>query len=239
LPLDKLSTTLIYMEARPYESFKVLVTNEERAELEEIGQVIHRSAGQLFFKEGEPGDSALLIRKGHVKVVSGTPARLIEYRGPGAIVGEFGVISGEPRMASIIAFDEVEALHLPGAAWLRFLRDHSRACLALVVEARGMVTRATQRKIESELAIEQQLAKKLVEMAEIGLGEAAGDGVVIFRRVSQQDVASQLGAKKLDSVKAVIKRLKGADIISTGRQLITILQLDVLREIADGNRTVS
>ena len=133
--------------------------------------------------------------------MSGTPARLIEYRSPGAIVGEFGVISGEPRMASIIAFDDVEALYLPGAAWRGSCSTTRAPAWPWSSRRAAWPRRATQRKIESELAIEQQLAKKLVEMAEIGLGEAAGDGVVIFRWVSQQDVASQLGAKKLDSVR--------------------------------------
>jgi CRP-like cAMP-binding protein len=222
----------------PYERFKSLVTDDELPELEGIGHAIRRSAGQPFFLEGEAGDFALLIKKGHVKVMSGSPPRIIDIRGPGEVVGELAVISEKPRMASVIAFNDVEALRLPGAAWLQFLLDHPRASLALVVAGRGMITRATQKNAESELAIEQQLAKRLIDLTDLGLGEPAGDGAVAFR-MAQQDLASLIGAKKLDSVKKVIRLLKASGIVDTGRQMITILQPAALREIADGNRTVS
>ncbi|MBV9796274.1 MAG: Crp/Fnr family transcriptional regulator [Actinobacteria bacterium] len=227
------------MEFNPYEEFEVPVTPEELTALEAIGHSIRRSAGQPFFLEGEQGDFALLIRKGHVKVVSGTPPRVVDVRGPGSIVGELGVISGGDRMASIFAWDEVEALYLPGGDWLQFLHDHPRACLALVKAGGDMIIRATQKNAESELAIEQQLAKRLIDLLNRGLGEATADEAVVFRRLGQQDLASLIGAKKLDSVKKVIRLLKAAGIVDTGRQVITILQPAVLREIADGNRTVS
>ena len=221
-----------------YEQRLPLLTDEELAELEGIGHTIHRSAGHPFFLEGEQGDFALLLKKGHVKAMRGRPPRIIDIRGPGEIVGEMAVIRRKPRMASIIAFDDVEALYLPGARLLRFLYDHPRAMHALLAMTDDMADRATMKNVESELAIEQQLAKRVVELTDRGLGEHTGAGVVVLR-LSQQDLAALIGAKKLDSVKKVIGRLKASGIVDTGRQAITILQLAALREIADGNLTVS
>lgn len=221
-----------------YEQPLPLLTDKELAELEGIGHTIHRSAGHPFFLEGEQGDFALLIRKGHVKAMRGRPPRIIDVRGPGEIVGEMAVIRRKPRMASIIAFDDVEALYLPGARWLRFLYDHPRAMHALLAMTDDMADRATRKNVDSELAIEQQLAKRVIELTDFGLGEPAGDGTVVLR-LSQQDLAALIGAKKLDSVKKIIGRLKASGIVGTGRQVITILDLAALREIADGNLTVS
>src|SRR5690349_9752260 len=109
------------MVVLPPEGAMPLLTDEELNELEVSGHEIRRSAGQPFFLEGEPGDFALLIRKGHVKVMRGSPPRIIDIRGPGAIIGEMAVIRTQPRMASVVAFGDVVALYLPGAAWLRFL----------------------------------------------------------------------------------------------------------------------
>jgi CRP/FNR family cyclic AMP-dependent transcriptional regulator len=216
----------------------VLLTANERAELKDIGHMIRRRAGDPFFLEGEWGDFALLIEEGHVKAMRGKPPRIIDVRGPGQIVGEMGVIRTKPRMASIIAFDDVKALYLPGPRWLRFLYDHPRAMHALLAMTDDMADRATMRNVESELAIEQQLARRIAELTDSGLGEPNGDGAVVLR-LSQQDLAALIGAKKLDSVKKVIARLKAAGIVHTGRQVITILQPATLREIADGNLTVS
>ncbi|WP_433521676.1 Crp/Fnr family transcriptional regulator [Nocardia pseudovaccinii] len=226
------------MEDALREQYRPLITDMELAELEGIGHTIHRSAGHPFFLEGEQGDFALLIKKGHVKAVRGRPPRIIDVRGPGEIVGEMAVIRGKPRMASIVAFDDVEALYLPGARWLRFLYDHPRAMHALLAMTDDMADRATMKNVESELAIERQLAKRIIELTDFGLGEPANDGAVILR-LSQHDLAALIGAKKLDSVKKVIRLLKNSAIIDTGRQVITIRKLDTLREIADGNMTVS
>ena len=102
-----------------------------------------------------------------------------------------------------------------------------------------MINRAVQKTVESELAIEQQLAKRLIDLVDLGLGEPASDGAVVFRQISQSEMASQVGARKIDSVKKVIGLLRAAGILATGGQAITVLQVDALRDIADGNRTVS
>ncbi len=149
------------------------------------------------------------------------------------------VIRGIPRMSSIIAWDEVEALYLPGASWLRFLYAHPRAMHALAIMMADRADRQARKNVESELAIEQQLAKSLVELTDLGLGTPAGDGALEVRKVSQQDLASLIGAKKLDSVKKVIRQLRASGIVDTGREVITILKLADLRKIADGNLTVS
>lgn len=226
------------MEGQPHKGFLPILTDEELVELERIGHTIHRSAGHPFFLEGEPGDFALLIKKGHVKAMRGAPPRIIDVRGPGEIVGEMAVIRQVPRMASIVAFDDVEALYLPGATWLGFLYEHPRAMHALLSMTADMADRATMKNVESELAIEQQLSKRLLELSDRGLGEPAGDGAVLLR-LGQQDLAALIGAKKLDSVKKIVGRLKAAGIVATGRQAITIVMPDRLRELADGNTTVS
>ena len=227
------------MESELDQQSMPLVTDEELPELEGIGYAIHRPAGAPFFLEGEYGDFALLLRKGHVKATRGSPPRIIDVRPPGAIVGEMAVLRRKPRMASIIAWDDVEALYLPGARWKEFLYAHPRAFHALVIMTEDMADRQSKKNVESELAIEQQLALRLIELTDFGLGMPAGDEALVFLGVSQQDLASLIGAKKIDSVKKVIRQLKASGIVDPGRQKITILQPTVLREIADGNRTVS
>jgi CRP-like cAMP-binding protein len=226
------------MEESPHQEGPVLLTKEDIVELENLGHVIHRTAGHPFFLEGEPGTFALLIQKGHAKIMRGKPPRIIDVRKPGDIVGEMAVISNKPRMASVVAFDDVEALYLPGAKWLTFLYAHPRAMHALLVATDAMVDRAVMRTIESELAIEQQVAKRLLELVGYGVHKSTGTGAMNLR-LSQQDLAALIGAKKLDSVKKIIARLKASGIVATGRQSITILQLDKLRDVAHGDLTVS
>jgi CRP-like cAMP-binding protein len=211
-----------------------LLTEEELLVLESVGRMINRPAGHVFFREGEDADSVVLIRKGHVKVVMGKPPRIVAIRGPGEIVGEVAPIRHKPRSASIIALDEIEVLHLPAAEWLRFLYEHPRAMHAQLVAADERLDQATRKIVESDLAIEQRLAKALVELVDSGVGARTTDGVVL--RFSQQDLATLTGAS-LDSVKKIIRTLKDGKLIGTGRQTLVIHDVAALVEIADGNRT--
>lgn len=207
------------------------------AELEKIGHTIRRPGGSAFMMEGEHGDFALLIKKGHVKVTSGQPPRIIAIRGPGDIVGELAVVLNKPRGASVFALGDVEALYLPAADWLRFLYAHPRAMHAQWAITAQRTGQAVTKMTWSGLPVEQQLAKALLELADSGIGGQTSKGTIELR-LSQQDLAAMLGAKKLDSVKKVIRQLKAAGTIATGRQQVTILDLAVLRDIATGDRAM-
>ena len=76
------------------------------------------------------------------------------------------------------------------------------------------------------------------ELTDAGLGEFGADDAVLLR-LSQQDLAALIGARKLDSVKKIIARFTSAGIVTTGRQTISIRRSAALRDIADGNLTVS
>jgi CRP/FNR family cyclic AMP-dependent transcriptional regulator len=175
-----------------------------------------------------------------VKILSGSPPRIIAIRGPGEIVGEMAVLSGEPRSASVLAFDDVEALYLPAPKWLDFLYTHPRAMHALAVTMSKRNAESDRTIVESELAIGQQLALQLIKLADGGLGEPTLENAVVLR-LSQADMAELIGTKtkKIDSVKKVIRLLKAKGIVEAGYKEITILDLAALRDVANGDVAVS
>ncbi|MBN6035961.1 Crp/Fnr family transcriptional regulator [Amycolatopsis sp. 195334CR] len=219
-----------------YENSSVLLTEDELATLETLGQTLHREAGHVFISEGEETDFALLIRKGHVKIVVGQPPRIVAIRHAGEMVGEMAAIRRMPRSASVVALDEVEVLHLPAGAWLNFLYEHPRAMHAQLASQLERVEQATRKIAESELAIEQRLAKSLIELADSGIGTPSPTGVGL--RFSQQDLANLTGAS-LDSVKKIVRNFKTAGLLGTGRQTLLLRDPVKLREIADGHRTAA
>lgn len=213
-----------------------LLTEEELLHLETVGQVLHRDEGHTFFREGEETDFALLIKKGHIKVVLGKRPRIVAVRGPGETVGEMAAVRPQPRTASAIAIDAVEVLRLPANAWLRFLYDNPRAMHAQLVAADTRVSQATNKIVESDLAVEQKLAKALLELVEKGVGRETEDGIAM--PLSQQDLASLTGAS-LDSVKKIVRTFKEDGMIATGRQVVYVREVAAVAEIAEGNRTAA
>ncbi|HEV2780909.1 MAG TPA: Crp/Fnr family transcriptional regulator [Actinophytocola sp.] len=224
------------MEDVAHYQLDVRLTEEEISTLEAIGDVIRFPKGNILMGEGETTTFVLLIRKGHVKVVAGSPRRVVAIRGPGDLVGEMAAIRNKPRSASIFALEEVEALHLSATKWLTFLESNFRATLALVNTLQERLAESTHMTVESQLAGAQKLAKSIVDLWTRGLGITTGGKKVL--RFSQIDLA-ELAGISTDSVKKVVRPLKARGILSVGRQSITILDLDTLQSIARGETPTS
>ncbi|MBF9131212.1 Crp/Fnr family transcriptional regulator [Plantactinospora sp. S1510] len=216
------------------DSAGTLHTDEEWSSLEKIGTVIHYPVGSILVGEGEATDFVLLIRTGHVKVVSGAPRRIVGIRRPGEMVGEMASIRMKPRSASVFALSDVEALFLSADSWKTFLLEHPRAVLAQLYATEERLAEATQKSVESLLGAERKLAKAILELDARGLGVVTESGTLL--RFSQQDLADIAGVS-LDSAKQVIRAMKRGNAVHTGRQAITIVDRLVLQDIASARTT--
>lgn len=106
----------------------------DAAELKRLSAHFQRArfgAGETVFRQGDPGDSMLIIERGRVSVhmrVSGEDApaarrlRLRAYTG-GTVVGEMGFYSGAARTADVVADEETQALKLSADAVARLERE--------------------------------------------------------------------------------------------------------------------
>lgn len=213
-----------------------LLNEEELATLEGIGSTLRRGDGHVFMREGEVSDFLLLIKKGHVKVTTGQPPRIVAFRGPGETVGELGVIDDEPRSATVIAWGDVEVLHVPATELRKFLDQHRRAEQALHTAVRKRLAQATRKISDSDLAMERRIAKALTELVQNGICEVV-DGIPTIR-LSQKDLASISGAS-VEAIKKIVRVFKASGFIDTRRFQLRITDVDALRRIADGKPTSS
>jgi len=223
-------------EPELYDPYPVF-TYDELLELESVGTVIHQKPGGLLLGEGEETDFVLVIRKGTVRIAKGGSGRVISLREAGQAVGEQAAMRKKPRSASIYAIDDVEALYLSAPAWRRFLMTNPRAALAQLAVSYDRQDESDRKLVESStLAVEQRLARQLIDLEAKGLGERSSDGIVL--QFSQIDLAHLIGASR-DAVVPAVAALKESGIITTGRKKIFIVDPDALRSIARGERTAS
>lgn len=210
----------------------IWVLNEEDIRtLEETGSTMQREDGHVFMREGEDSDSLLLIKKGHVRVVTGQPARTIAFRGPRETVGELGVLDNEPRSATVIAWGDVEVLHVPAAELLTFLELNREAEQALHRAVRKRLAQASRKISDSDLFKERRLAKELVKMVDSGIIETRAGVPTI--ELSQKDQASLIGAS-VPAIKKITAVFKKNGIIESDKGLLRITDVAALRRIADG-----
>jgi len=88
--------------------------------LAEQGQPRTVRAGSQLMQQGDVGDSMYVIVKGRVRVERDHPQLteplVLAELGPGEVVGEMGLLDGEPRSASVTAIEETETVELSGTA---------------------------------------------------------------------------------------------------------------------------
>ncbi|MGP1674688.1 MAG: MFS transporter [Candidatus Limnocylindrales bacterium] len=79
--------------------------------------------GAWIMREGDPGESYVLVARGEVEVSQG--GRVLRTLGPGAGVGEIALLHDVPRTASVRALGPVEAFTLDHASFLEAVTGHA------------------------------------------------------------------------------------------------------------------
>lgn len=86
-------------------------------DLLDVLQAAHVDTGAALMRQGEPGDALYLVLAGRlaVQVVTahGGEPRLVNVVNAGEVVGELALLTGQPRNASVVALEPVEAARLP------------------------------------------------------------------------------------------------------------------------------
>ena len=89
--------------------------------LERLTCPVRRRAGQLLTRQGSVGREALIVVTGTADVqVNG---RTIARIGPGEMVGELSLLTGEPRNATVAALTDMELLVLDRSQFAELLRN--------------------------------------------------------------------------------------------------------------------
>jgi CRP-like cAMP-binding protein len=82
--------------------------------------------GQVICREGDPGDSLYIVAGGVVEATTQSAdrsqSRSVAYLRRGAFFGELGVLTGQPRMATIRACQEVKLFRFEKEKFLKLLR---------------------------------------------------------------------------------------------------------------------
>jgi CRP/FNR family cyclic AMP-dependent transcriptional regulator len=78
-------------------------------------------AGASLVREGEPGETFMVIREGTATVDQGR--RKLRDLGAGDFLGEIALVDGGPRTASVTAVEPVEALVIDRSGFSRLMNE--------------------------------------------------------------------------------------------------------------------
>ena len=209
----------------------------ERAGLFAAGTRRRYPTNTTIFFVGEPAHEVLVVLDGEVKaVVPAIDGRevILDVLGPGALLGEIASIDGGDRSATIHTLGQVEVLAVRCESFDQFLTAHPPVLrnMATVIASRLRESDRRQLEFGTGDAIGRVCAR-LVEMAG-RYGQISEGGVTeVESPLSQSDLASWSGLSREAIVKAM-RALRTLGWIENDGRSITILELDKLRERADG-----
>jgi CRP-like cAMP-binding protein len=190
--------------------------------------------GTALFSEGDTAQRVFLIERGWVTLrVATRDGRevILALRGPGDLVGELSTLDGEPRTATALAVDEVEAVVAPAHALTAGLaHDPELADQLLRLLARRLRESDRQRVELAVLDSMARVARRLLELGE-RFGEPVGDSVRVELPLSQEELASWCGCSREATIKA-LRTLREVAGITTGRRTVTLPDLELLRRHA-------
>ena len=103
-------------------------------QLRESARATRLTARTWLFRAGEPADRLFVVLSGRLRVVEPETGRLLREVGPGAALGELGLLTGSVRSASVLAVRDCRLLELDAEHFLRLVRADGGFALSIAQE---------------------------------------------------------------------------------------------------------
>lgn len=187
--------------------------------------------GESVFRGGADEDSFALLLSGRVKLVAQTQsgrAIVVGLRGPGELLGELAVLSGQPRSADVLPVEPVEVGVGPGDALRQFFDRRPRALLALCLLLADRLREADRGLVElASLPGDVRVGVRLLELAD-RYGRAEPAGTYLSVPLSQDELADWTGLSR-QAVARALADLRGLRLVDTARRSIVVSDVAALR----------
>ena len=158
------------------------------------------SAGDVVFREGEPGETMFVIRKGKVRISKQVRGgeKTFAVLGSGEFFGEMAILTGQPRSATATAIEDVMLLEVDARRFETMVTTQAEIAVRIIQKL--------ARRLEDADALIAILTKRdpktrvilgLMREADLrGFPGAEGDSVVVERDLGE--LAEELGVKRAE-----------------------------------------
>ena len=102
---------------------------EDADSILQAGERLSFPAGQAIFEAGDPGDAMFVIATGEARVDVGGRFHMLK---PGDFFGEMALLAPGPRMATVKAEADVEAIKIGSQEFQAFLLAHPAVGLSMM-----------------------------------------------------------------------------------------------------------
>jgi CRP/FNR family cyclic AMP-dependent transcriptional regulator len=189
-------------------------------------------AGEVIFHREDIGQVLYVIKEGKVNICLISPEGQeisLVVLGKGDFFGELAIFDGLPRSTDAIALERVECYTLQRSDFNNAIMKNPKIAIQLL-EILSRRLRKTDDKVEDLVVLDVygRVAKKLLDLAHEH-GISVEDGTRIDMRLTQQDLASMVGASR-ESVNKVLGYFTDKGYISSDKHKITLHRINELKQ---------
>ncbi len=183
------------------------------------GLCVTRSLGaeEMLFLKGDPGDALYAVRRGQIRIATGTEAgrRLtLNLLGSGDVFGEVALLDGHPRTADAIATEPTELFMVRRRDFLDLLERQPGVAVRIIEFLCVRIRWMSERMEESVLLpLSARLSRRLLALADDYGSEL---------HISQEELAIFVGASR-ESVNRQLQTWRRGGILELGRSRIHLL----------------
>jgi CRP/FNR family cyclic AMP-dependent transcriptional regulator len=195
------------------------LTAAELRALSEQGTVKSFQKNAVIVSEGDETESLYVILSGRVKVFVADESGkeiVLGTQGPGEYFGEM-VLDGGPRSASVMTLEPSRFVVIPKRNVRDFLRGQPEFAIRLIEKLihRSRALTASVKNL-ALMDVYGRVARLLLDLA-----EDDGGTLVIREKLTQQDIASRVGASR-EMVSKILNDLATGGYLSVSHKRITL-----------------
>jgi CRP/FNR family transcriptional regulator, dissimilatory nitrate respiration regulator len=206
---------------------------QELSALTDIASFKHLAKGEILFLEGDPAFGFFILLDGRVRIFKSSPEGK-EYTlhsiGPGQMFAEVAIFRGKGFPANCVASEDSSVAFLPKEEFTQMLANSPQMSLKMIVALASFVREYNQ-KVE-DLSLREVPARLAVFL----LQQATDHKASTFElATSKTELATSLGTIS-ETLSRNFRKLAEAGAIQIQGDLVTILDVTRLQEIADGDK---
>lgn len=195
------------------------LTAAELRALSEQGTLKSFPKNAVIVSEGDETESLYVILSGRAKVFVADESGkeiVLGTQGPGEYFGEM-VLDGGPRSASVMTVEPSRFVVIPKRNVRDFLRSHPEFAIRLIEKLihRSRALTASVKNL-ALMDVYGRVARLLLDLA-----EDDGGTLVIREKLTQQDIASRVGASR-EMVSKILNDLATGGYLSVSHKRITL-----------------
>lgn len=219
----------------PHGSLMAAISVTERRALLAAAFPRRFERGTVFIRVGEPAKEAYVVVSGYVKVMAGNPegnTALLAIRTAGDMVGEFAVLDGGPRSATVQAAGQVVVAAIPADVLHDFLADHPGTARAVQNGVTAKMRESIRHRADlNGVPVNLRLARVLHKLAGC-YGRDDAEGLVLAVPLSQADLAALVGATE-QSIRRGLAALREQGVITARYRRLIVKDMFRLQTLVD------